>query len=43
MLLAYFEILKNKVILGDYQILLSNQIPTYSSNSERSFRPMVVQ
>lgn len=43
MLLAYFEILKNRVILGDYQILLSNQIPTYSSNLERTVRPMVVQ
>lgn len=43
MLLAYFEILKNRVILGDYQILLSNQIPIYSSNLERTVRPMVVQ
>lgn len=43
MSLAYFEILKNKVILGDYQILLSNQIPTYSSNLERTVRPTVVQ
>lgn len=43
MSLAYSEILENKVILGTYQILLSTQTPTYSSNSENSFRSLTVQ